>query len=345
MKKADIENRQQKILYAIIAFYIDTAEPVGSRAISQKFGWDMSPATVRNVMADLEEMSLIMQPHTSAGRVPTDKGYRMYVDSLLEPSHLTKDEESLIIKLIHQGSMDIDSIMQSASRAISIITNVAGIVLTPRLKRSVFKHIEFIPIDSSRVLTVLITGSGLVKNSILDLEEMVAKAELSRISEFLNEELEDMLLGDIKHYLMRRLLEERDSFYTFLKKAIDILLTPNLLKMEDHLYCEGVTCMMSHPEFRDMSRARMFLKAFEDKKEFFDLLYEDMEEDGVKVHIGKENTFKDMQDCSIVTCNYKVNDRIVGALAAIGPTRMEYSKVMSTIRYLSQAIGKVLEDF
>jgi heat-inducible transcriptional repressor len=194
MKHIDIESRRKSILNAIVESYVDTATPVGSRAISQRFRHTISPATIRNVMADLEEMELIMQPHTSAGRVPTDKGYRFYVDSLLEPKHLTKEEEAIVNKLMHHSGNNIEYVMQNASKAISIITNVVGIVLTPRLKRSIFKHIELFSIDDSRILTVIVTTSGFIKNSIMDTEEHFTKQELMRIAEFLNSELEGISL-------------------------------------------------------------------------------------------------------------------------------------------------------
>ncbi|MBU1853890.1 MAG: heat-inducible transcriptional repressor HrcA [Candidatus Omnitrophica bacterium] len=344
MKQVDIEERRKKILGAILESYIETAVPVGSRAISQIFRWTISPATVRNVMVDLEEMGLITHPHTSAGRIPTDKGYRYYVDCLLEPKHITKEEESIISRLIYKKGEDFDSLMQASSRAISLITNVTGIVLTPRFKRSIFKHIEFISIDSLRVLVVLVTSSGFVRNSILEIEEDITKSDLFRISEFLNQELEGMFLGEIKNYLTRRLLEQRDTFYTFLKKAMLLLSMPSLLKMEDRIYFEGTTSIMLHPEFKDVQKARLFFRVFEEKKDLLDLFNEDMESDGVKVHIGKENSCKYIQECTVITCNYKLKDRTIGALGAIGPTRMEYGKVISAVKYLSDLLGKSLEN-
>lgn len=344
MKHVDIEQRRKNILNAIVESYIETAVPVGSRVISQRFRWSMSPATVRNVMADLEEIGLIMHPHTSAGRVPTDKGYRVYVDSMTEPKHLTKEEEVIINKLLVRKDEDFDFLMQRVSKAISMITNVAGIVLTPRLKRSIFKHIEFILLDEMRVLGVLMTGSGLVKNAMFELEEGISKSELSRISDFLNQELEGMFLGDIKDHLTRRLIEHRDSFYNFLKKAMLIVTMPNLLRLDDQVYFDGATTIMLQPEFSDVSKVRLFLKVFEEKKDLVNLFNEDMEREGVKVHIGKENTCKCIQEYTIITCNYKVKDRTIGALGAIGPTRLEYGKVISAVKYLSDMLGKALEN-
>ena len=344
MKHVDIESRRKSILGAIVESYVGTATPVGSRAISQRFRYTISPATIRNVMADLEEMELIMHPHTSAGRVPTDKGYRFYVDSLLEPKHLTREEESIINKLIHHSGNDIEYVMQNTSKAISIITNVAGMILTPRLKRSIFKHIELFNIDDSRILAVIVTTSGFIKNSIMDFEERVTRQELTRITEFLNSELEGVSLGEIKSYLTRKLLERRDSFYTFLKRAFDILSVPGLFRADDHLHFEGAACIMSHPEFIDVRKAGLFLKACEDKKDLVNLLNEDMELEGIKIHIGKENIDSEMQDYSIITCNYKINGTTVGAMAAIGPTRMEYGKVMSVLKYISHELGKELES-
>nr|MBU1327603.1 heat-inducible transcriptional repressor HrcA [Candidatus Omnitrophota bacterium] len=344
MKKVDTESRQNSILNAIVESYVDNATPVGSRAIAQRFRNTISPATIRNVMADLEEKGLISHPHTSAGRVPTDKGYRFYVDSLLELKHLTKEEEAIINKLIHQSTSDIEYVMQNASKAISIVTNVAGVVLTPRLKRSIFKHIELFNMDDSRIMAVIVTTSGFVKNSIMDFEEHLTGQELTRITEFLNSELEGVSLGEIKSYLTRKLLEERDSFYIFLKRAADILSVPDLFKADDHLYFDGAACIMSHPEFMDIKKARLFLMACEDKKGLLNLLNQDMELEGVKIHIGKENLYNEIQDLSIVTCNYKVNDMIIGAIAAIGPTRMEYGKVISVLKYISSELGKELES-
>lgn len=188
------------------------------------------------------------------------------------------------------------------------------------------------------------THSGIVRNSMAEVKEELAKSELLRIAEFLNQELEGMLLGDIKDYLTRKLLEQHDSFYTFLKKAMLILSLPSLLNMEDRLYFEGTVTLMSCPEFRDISRARLFLRLFEDKKDILDLFNEDMETDGIKVHIGREIASKHIQDCAIITCNYKINDKIIGALGAIGPTRMEYGRVIPAVNYLSELLGKALED-
>ena len=344
MKHVDLEQRRKKILCAIVDSYIETAMPVGSRAISQRFRMSVSPATIRNVMADLEEMGLITHPHTSAGRIPTDKGYRFYVDCLLEPKRLTKEEEALINKLLAREFKDFDSLMQASSKAISLITNVAGMVLTPRFKRSVFKHIEFISVDSSRILTVLITNSGIVKSSMSDLEDEISRTDLLRIAEFLNQELGGMFLGDIKNYLTRRLLEQRDSFYNFLKKAMHIMSLPGLFRTEDKIYFEGTSSLMACPEFRDISRMRLFMRLFEEKREILNLFNEDMESEGIKVHIGKENICKDIQHYSVVTCNYKIDNRTIGALGAIGPTRMEYGKVMSAVTYLSEVLGKALEE-
>ncbi|HAZ09697.1 MAG TPA: heat-inducible transcription repressor HrcA [Candidatus Omnitrophica bacterium] len=344
MKKVDTESRQKSIFNAIVESYVDSATPVGSRAIAQRFRNTISPATIRNVMADLEEKGLIMHPHTSAGRVPTDKGYRFYVDSLLEPKHLTKEEESIINKLIRQSTGDIEHVMQNISKAISLATNVAGIVLMPRLKRSIFKHIELFNMDNSKIMAVIVTTSGFVKNSIMDFEEHLTGQELTRITEFLNSELEGVSLGEIKSYLTRKLLEERDSFYIFLKRAADILSVSSLFRADDHLYFDGAACIMSHPEFTDIRKARLFLMACEDKKELLSLLNEDMEHEGINIHIGKENIYNDIQDYSIVTCNYNINGVTVGAIAAMGPTRMEYGKVISVLKHISAELGKALEN-
>jgi len=177
----------------------------------------------------------------------------------------------------------------------------------------------------------------------MELDDDVSRSDLFRITEFLNQELEGVFLGDIKNYLTRRLLEQRDSFYDFLKKAMHILSSPNLLKMDDRMYFEGAVSLMACPEFRDIKRARLFMRLFEEKDAILNLFNEDMEYEGIKVHIGKENSCKDIQQCTVITCNYKIKNRTIGALGAIGPTRMEYGKVISAVRYLSEVLGKALE--
>ncbi len=344
MKHIDVNDRRQKVLGAIVESYIESAVPVGSRMVAQRFRRTVSPATIRNVMADLEDMGLITHPHTSAGRVPTDKGYRFYVDSLLEPKRLTREEETVISKLISKKCEDFESLMYNVSKAINMITNVAGVVLTPRLKRSIFKRIEFIPIDSNRLVAVLITKSGIVKNAILEMDEIATKAELFKMAEFLNDELEDMFLSDIKSHLTRKLLEHRDSFYTFLKRSINLLSSPAFLRIDERVYFEGASSLMACPEFKDISKVRLFFRIVEEKKDILRLLDGDMEKEGVKIHIGKENMCRDIQECTVITSNYKIKGRTVGALGAIGPTRMEYGKVISAVGYMSATLGRLLED-
>lgn len=344
MKIVDVEERKRKILASIVEEYINTGSPVGSRTVSQKFRWSLSPATIRNVMADLEGEALIHQPHTSAGRVPTDKGYRYYVDNLMGFRRLTKEEEEFIIKTFRGPNIDLETILEEASKLISVLTNIVGLVMTPRLRRSSLKYIGLKPVGGSKILATLITSSGLIKNSILEIDEDLTKSELERISEFLNSELEGILLGEIKTYLTRKLLEERTPFYTLLKKAMALIIDAPFMKSDDRIFFEGISYIMQQPEFSDISKMGLLLKAIEEETNFLELLGADMEEEGVHIHIGRENPFKEIQDCSIVTCNYRIGAQAIGAVGAFGPTRMEYDRTVSVVSYISDLLGKVLSE-
>ncbi len=344
MKDPDLTERKKKIFSAIVEEYINTGEPVGSRTIAQKFRWSLSPATIRNVMADLEEDAFILQPHTSAGRVPTDKGYRYYVDHLMELRRITKEEEEFIQKSFRDKNADQETILERASKIISLLTKVAGIVMAPRLRCSTLKFIGLKLVAPSKILVTLITGSGLIKNSIIEIDGEINEAELNRISEFLNSELEGMTLSELRAFLTRRLLEERTSFYILLKKAMGLILNAPFMKSDDRIFFEGISYIIQQPEFSNISKMGSLLKAIEEETNFLELLDADIEGEGVHIHIGKENPFKEIQECSIITCNYSIGRQAIGTVGAIGPTRMEYDRAVSVVSYISDFLGKVLSE-
>lgn len=344
MREIDIQERKKKILSLIVEEYINTGAPVGSRTISQKFRQTLSPATIRNVMADLESEGLIHQPHTSAGRVPTDGGYRYYVDYLMESRNLTKEEEELILKSFRDPNTELELVLEKASKIISALTNIAGLVTTPRLRRSSFRYLGLKFVGTSKILATLITSSGLIKNSILEIGEEITISELERISEFLNSELIGISLGEIRTYLTKRLLEERSSFYDLLKKGIGLILEAPFMKAEGKIYFEGISYIIQKPEFKDISKFGLLLKAIEQERDFLEMLDAEMDEDGVHIHIGQENPFREIQNCSVVTCNYRIGRQVIGSVGAIGPTRMEYDRAVSVVSYISELLGKVLSE-
>lgn len=240
------DSRRQKVLEIIIHSYISSASPVGSRTISRKYRMGLSPASIRNVMAELEETGLIMQPHTSAGRIPTDNGYRFYIDSLMNRERLTKDEEERIRCELNSKIEEIDDLIQKTTKILSAVTNQLGLVLCPSIKRDLFRRIELVPIDKKRVLVVLITTTGLIKEAIVDLEKTQEPNELRRMVNFLNQELSQMPLNEIKDYILRRLLQEKNSFYHLYKFAQEIFRQSSVLEGHDKLFLDGASLSLIH---------------------------------------------------------------------------------------------------
>ncbi|NQU73630.1 MAG: heat-inducible transcription repressor HrcA [Candidatus Omnitrophica bacterium] len=342
MVTRDIVERQNKILEIIVSSYVDTALPVGSGSVSKIVG--LSSATVRNVMSDLEELGYIMHPHTSAGRIPTDKGYRCYVESLMQAEYINKKEAKRIGEEYNQKRKGIEDIIKNTAEVLSTITHHTGIILFPRFKRPSFKHIDLISIGKKKILVVLVTSTGIVKNLIIDTEKDL-KNDLEAIVNLLNGDYHGFTLEDIKEHLIRQIGQQRDSSYSVLKRTSEIIGSMLELFYDDELYFDGTSYLLSQPEFENTSIAKLLLQCFEDKAMLLELMEKDLQEEGVRVYIGKENTSPYMKNCSIVTSGYKIKDELSGRLGIIGPTRMAYSHLIPLVGYISGTLTSTLEDF
>jgi heat-inducible transcriptional repressor len=340
----DHEARKRKILKAIIQSHISTAEPIGSRTIWKIYRLGISPATIRNVMAELEEAGLIMQPHASAGRIPTDRGYRYYVDTLMEMQRITKEEEERIRKEYSTKLKEVEDVMRKTCRLLSEITEQAALFLLPRMKRALFKRIELISIDNSTALAILMTDTGLVRNAVMEIEDGITQEDLSKISRFLNRELNDVSLSDVKNFLLRRALAEKDSFFYLYKRAMEIAHLGSFLDYEDRLWLDGTSYILEQPEFKDLKKMRILVRALEGKRDLLDILIVDADEEGTRVHIGSEIEYSDINSCSLVVASYKVRGRIAGTLGVIGPMRMEYAKVIPIVSYVADIVGKRISE-
>jgi len=338
----DIAERQNKILEIIVSSYVDTALPVGSRSVSEIVG--LSSATVRNVMSDLEELGYIMHPHTSAGRIPTDKGYRCYVESLMRVKYINKKEARRIGEEYNLRRKGIEDIIKKTAEVLSSITHHTGIILFPRFNRPSFKHIDLISIGKKKILVVLVTSTGIVKNLIVDTKKDL-KNDLGAIGNLLNSDYYGFTLEDIKEHLFRQLRQQRDSSYSVLKRTSEIIESMLELFCDDELYLEGTSYLLSQPEFENTSIAKSLLQCFEDKVALLELMEKDLQEEGVRVYIGKENRSPYMKNCSIVTSGYKIKDELNGRLGIIGPTRMAYSHLIPLVDYISGTLTNTLEDF
>ena len=342
MVTKDSSIRKDKILGLIIDSYINTAEPIASRTISKKLRMSLSPATIRNVMSDLEEQSLITHPHTSAGRIPTEKGYRYYIDRLMRASLLTEEEKRLIDKEFKSKASQLNDLLDKTSKVLSSITSQAGIVVFPLLGKSPFKHIELIKLNSESVLIVLMTTVGVTKDFIVDIGEDVSETELSKISNFINKYMGKGSLSQIRKEITQKLLSERDSFIFILKKAkaiIDIML--EIIK-EHKVYLDGRSYITEQPEFGSVQKIKSLLRSLEDKDFMFSMLKKAVDKDGIGVYIGSE-LGGDFSECSLITCNYCIGEESCGTLGIIGPTRMEYSKLISMVDYIASKLSGILK--
>jgi len=341
MLQKDLNTRRDKILGLIIDSHVNTAEPIASRAISKKLRMGLSPATVRNVMSDLEEQELITHPHTSAGRVPTEKGYRYYIERLMRASLLTEGEKKSIDKEFKVRLSELNSLLDRTSNILSLITNQTGLVLFPVLQKSFFKHVEIVKLDNNDILIVLLTASGVTKDFVVELKENIPETELSRISNFINKYMGKGSLDDIKKDISQRLITERDAFFYILEKAkaiIDIML--DIIK-ENKMYLNGRSHITEQPEFGDIDKLKNLLRHLEDKDFMFSLLKKMIDKEGTNIYIGSE-LGSDFSECSLITSNYCIGDTSCGTLGIIGPIRMEYSRLISIVDYVAEKLSGVL---
>lgn len=343
MVVTDAISRRNKILEIVIDSYVTTATPVGSFTVSKKYRVGFSPATIRNIMAELEKLGYIAHPHTSAGRVPTDRGYRYYVDTLMELKCLTEEEREFVERTLAQDLDELEDIVKNTARVISALSKQTSLMSFPRAKRRTFKRIELIPASPTKIYTLLFTAQGIVKHSIFEFKENIEERELSRISRFLNDELSGLQLNEIKDHLLSKILGESGPFHHLFKQAIDILNTSHLLEEKDEkILLDGTHHIIEQPEFRNTEKVKTILKALEDEEEILHIMDEDLDEDVVKVHIGSENPYEDIRECSIIVSNYKIGKENIGSIGLIGPTRMDYSKAVSVVEYISEAVSQLL---
>ncbi|MBI4651073.1 heat-inducible transcription repressor HrcA [Candidatus Desantisbacteria bacterium] len=345
-----LDERSKKIFQAIVQNYIKTAEPVGSRTIARHYNLGISPATIRNVMNDLEEMGLITQPHTSAGRIPTHKGYRFYVDSLMERSKLTKhEEENIQIKYNDKTNEYTDEIFHLTSKLLSAISNYAGVAIAPITSKSKIKKIEFINVSSKKILMILITDSNQVKNKIIDISEEISSDELHIISKMFTDKLKDSSLYEIRNSIKNEILLankfeiNKPEYNELFKKTIHFAESCLNIEVDKDIYLEGAANILKHPEFSKINKTKDLIKLFEEKKDLFKIVARTVETDGAKVYIGEENNISEMNNCSVVICSYKVKNLPGGIIGIIGPTRMKYGKIFSIVEYTSFQLENILK--
>ncbi|MDR1532656.1 MAG: heat-inducible transcriptional repressor HrcA [Clostridiales bacterium] len=337
-----LNDRKIKILEAIINDYIQTAEPIGSRTIAKKYGLGISSATIRNEMSDLEELGLIIQPHASAGRVPSDKGYRLYVDTLMRTRELTPEEVEYLRILIAHNMNKIDYLMQETAKAISILTNYMSIVTEPYPAKTQIKHIQLIPMDDVSILMVLVTNSKTVKNHIIRLGRVPSYEKLLEFSEALNHYLAGDSVENIDAEKVTKLLGRFGEYGEVLSAVLEAVI--NSMRAEDNVqvYTSGVKNILSMPEFNNVGKAKAIFQALEEREILATLLGGGVTDD-VQILIGAENDHELMKDCSLIKARYKLDGDSYGHIGIIGPTRMNYVQVASILKGIVKNINSIVK--
>ena len=338
-----MSERAQLMLRALIERYVRDGQPVGSRTLAREAGLELSPATIRNVMSDLEELGFVTSPHTSAGRVPTVQGYRFFVDTLLtvQPLDLQSLEQ---MRMQLESERESRELVESASGLLSGITQLAGVVTLPRHEHDLFKRVEFLPLSGNRVLAILVSGEGEVENRILTAEKRHSPAELQQASNYLNELFAGKELRDVRETLLREMQETRSTMNSMMMTAMqmaDQVLEKN--RNEDFVMA-GQTNLMGFQELCDIDKLRKLFDAFQQKRDILHLLDQCVHGKGIQIFIGEESGYGMLDECSMVTAPYTVDGRILGVLGVIGPTRMAYDRVIPIVDATARLLGAALNQ-
>jgi heat-inducible transcriptional repressor len=338
--------RARHILRTLIEQYIRDGQPVGSRTLSRSAGLDLSPATIRNVMADLEDLGFIAAPHTSAGRVPTAKGYRFFVDTLVRLQPLADSEVAQLQATIEDRFRgDAKAIASAASAALSSITSLAGVVTIPRAPYVPLRHIEFLPLSGRRVLAILVVNDAEVQNRILDMDRDYSEDELRRAANYLNERFTGRDVAAVRSQLVEDLNGTRESMNLLMLDSISI--GERALKADANApeyVLSGETKLMNFEELSDVEKLRRLFNAFGQQREILRLLDRSLAAQGVQIFIGGESGYQILDECSIVTAPYTVDDQIVGVLGVIGPTRMAYERVIPIVDLTARLVSSALNS-
>ncbi|OPY56381.1 MAG: Heat-inducible transcription repressor HrcA [Pelotomaculum sp. PtaU1.Bin035] len=338
-----MDDRKQKVLLAIVHDYIDTAEPVGSRTIAKKYRLGVSPATIRNEMADLEEQGFIEQPYTSAGRIPSERGYRYYVDYLMRKQELSREEEELIRREYEAKVRDIGQVIHKTGQLLSKLTHYTAMVLTPRVGISRFKHIQIVFMQQSQAMVIAVMDNGAVQHRMIEVPESITSLDMETISRVLNAKLQGLTMRSIKLTLIKEIYLELARHEHILDMVMELFQDSLSLETEDKIYLGGVFNMLNQPEFHNVEKIKTLLSIMEQEKLLCDLLAGGDRTEGVTVRIGGEIDQWDIKECSMITAPYSVCGRKMGSIGVLGPTRMEYAKVVSVVDYMTKYLSQTLE--
>jgi heat-inducible transcriptional repressor len=337
-----LTDRQLLILQVIIDDFIHSAQPVGSRTLAKKNEITFSSATIRNDMADLEDLGFIEKTHSSSGRVPSEKGYRYYVDHLLSPQRLTKTEVSQIKSIYAERIFELERVVQKSAQILSELTNYTSIVLGPKVNENRLKRIQIVPINHETAVAIIVTNTGHVENRTITFPGALDPSDIEKMVNILNDRLSGVPLVELQDKIFKEVVSVLKDHIQNYETLLKIMAGTLKLNSTEKIYFGGKTNMLSQPEFADIGRIRSLLTMIEQEKELYGLLQTN--HTGITIKIGKENDNIAMENCSLITATYSLGEKQLGTIAVLGPTRMEYSRVISLLTRMTRDLSKTLTD-
>lgn len=336
----ELDERKLKILQAIIRNYLETGEPVGSRTISKYTDLNLSSATIRNEMSDLEELGYIIQPHTSAGRIPSDKGYRLYVDTMMQSK---MQEVSQAWDVLNEKADKMETLLQQVAKLLAVNTNYATMVTTPQYRSRKVKFIQLTDVEADQLLAVIVLEGNIVKNKMLNVTEPLNKEDVLKLNILLNTYLQGLDMSEINLSVISKLKEQSEGLGTVITELLDAIAQAIGEEEDVRVYTSGATNILKYPELSDHQVASDLLYALEEKKALTEFMNENNEERGIQVYIGQETPVESMKDCSVVTTTYEIEEGIYGKIGIIGPKRMDYEKVVGMLQTLQAQLDELFK--
>ncbi len=340
----EIDDRTQKVLMGIIDSYIQHTEPVGSRTLSKTLDVELSPATIRNIMVDLSDMGYLKQTHTSAGRIPTDKAYRFYVDSLVVANNLPKSIQTKLNEVSSHSGPQVEQLLVNTTRVLANLTEFICVVSAPKAEASLLQRIEFIKVNSREILVILITKSGLVRNKIIESTEGLSQGFLNSVAQFLNEQFQNSSLLEIRNKILESMLEDKERYDTLLAQAVRLGKKAFELDTPPELYMEGQIDLLMNTKFKKQETIKILLEAFEEKNTIMEIVDNTLAADRIQIFIGVENKYQGLQEYSMITAGYGLKNNVLGMVGVVGPTSMDYQRIIPVVDYTAKIISASLSE-
>lgn len=337
-----MDDRKKKILQAVTDDYVSTAEPVGSRTIARKYDLGISPATIRNEMADLEESGYLEQPHVSAGRVPSQKGYRFYVDFIMQTKGVSEQDKLRIRRRLEEKKRELDLITEETARILAQLSSYAAFVLSPVSKAAVLRRLELVQVDPQLILVVLVVDPGFVRTHLVITERQLKPEQLAHINGYLNSRLRDIPLSRIGVALLKEITTELEEYNDFIEATLEAVVQLLERRQEEALFTDGQINILEQPEFREVENAKRVFDLLAEDDTVSGLLLDTMNAGDIRIIIGRESSHPSMDVCSVVSAPYEVDGVPVGAVGVLGPTRMHYAKVVAVVELVAGHLGEIL---